>query len=180
MTDIGKLSGAAWKALSEGEKGKWLTKSKSETESYEKVHGKATKAPKAGAKAKPAKGDKTVRGLPRGGRGAAPLIPPPFFCARAVGNLAPLNTPPPLTPPAPRPPPPRARPLPQGPKKPITPYFAYINEVRPAFKAKNPGTPVTELAKLMGAAWKEMGAAEKKKYEDIAAKDKKRYDAEMA
>jgi hypothetical protein len=37
-----------------------------------------------------------------------------------------------------------------------------------------------EVGKLMGAAWKALDADGKKKYEDLAAKDKARYEAEKA
>ena len=39
---------------------------------------------------------------------------------------------------------------------------------------------MAELAKLMGAAWGELTAEEKQKYEEMAAKDKERYNKEKA
>ena len=68
----------------------------------------------------------------------------------------------------------------KGPKKPTTPYFAYCAAQRASFKEQHPEAKVTELAKLMGAAWKELGAEEKAKYEAEAAADKERYAKECA
>ena len=39
---------------------------------------------------------------------------------------------------------------------------------------------VTELSKVLGQKWKELGDEEKAKYEAIAAEDKKRYASEKA
>ena len=67
-----------------------------------------------------------------------------------------------------------------GPKRGVSAYMAFATEMRPSIKAANPSASFGELGKLMGAAWSAMDAAGKKKYEDIAAKDKARYEAEKA
>ena len=67
-----------------------------------------------------------------------------------------------------------------GPKRGISAYMAFSTEMRPSIKADNPSASFGELGKLMGAAWAKMDAGAKKKYEDIAAKDKARYEAEKA
>ena len=67
-----------------------------------------------------------------------------------------------------------------GPKRGISAYMAFATEMRPSIKADNPSASFGELGKLMGAAWAKMDAGAKKKYEDIAAKDKARYEAEKA
>merc|ERR1719272_1785092 len=69
---------------------------------------------------------------------------------------------------------------PKGPKKPTTAYFAYCAAVRETFKEQHPEAKVTELAKLMGAAWRELDAEGKAKYEAEAAADKERYATECA
>ena len=67
-----------------------------------------------------------------------------------------------------------------GPKRGISAYMAFATEMRPSIKAANPSASFGELGKLMGAAWAAMDAGAKKKYEDIAAKDKVRYESEKA
>lgn len=69
---------------------------------------------------------------------------------------------------------------PTGPKRPTSAYFFFSNETRAALSAKNPGMPVSEIAKLLGAKWKELSADAKKPYEVKAEADKKRYEAEKA
>ena len=59
-------------------------------------------------------------------------------------------------------------------------YMAYCAGVREQFKAENPDAKVTELAKLMGAAWKALDADGRAEYEALAEADKQRYADEMA
>ena len=60
-------------------------------------------------------------------------------------------------------------------------YFFFMDDERPKQKEANPGASVAELAKLMGAEWNKIkGTAAAKKYEDLAAKDKTRYEKEKA
>ena len=47
-------------------------------------------------------------------------------------------------------------------------------------KEANKEAPNTELLKLLGESWKSLSAEEKQPYEDMAAKDKVRYQTEMA
>ena len=47
-------------------------------------------------------------------------------------------------------------------------------------KEANKEAPNTELLKLLGESWKALSAEEKQPYEDMAAKDKVRYQTEMA
>ncbi len=67
-----------------------------------------------------------------------------------------------------------------SPKRSTSSYLYYTSEVRAAFKQQHPEATVKELSKLMGAAWKSLPAAEKVKFEGLAAKDKDRYLAEKA
>lgn len=59
-------------------------------------------------------------------------------------------------------------------------YMAYCAGTRERFKAENPDAKVTELAKLMGAAWKALDADGRAEYEALAEADKQRYADEMA
>ncbi|KAJ3352135.1 FACT complex subunit [Entophlyctis luteolus] len=69
---------------------------------------------------------------------------------------------------------------PNAPKGAQSSYIIFSNEVRDKVRAENPSLSLTETSKKIGAMWKELSADEKKKYEDLAAKDKKRVRAEMA
>ena len=51
--------------------------------------------------------------------------------------------------------------VPAVPKKPVTAYIRYTNEVRPDVMKKNPNMKVSEVAKLMGQMWKEVPTAKK-------------------
>ena len=47
-------------------------------------------------------------------------------------------------------------------------------------KQENPGIAFTEVAKVMGEKWRNVTGDEKKEFEEMAAKDKARYEEEMA
>ena len=47
-------------------------------------------------------------------------------------------------------------------------------------KQENPGIAFTDVAKALGEKWKNVTADEKKEFEEMAAKDKSRYEQEMA
>lgn len=59
-------------------------------------------------------------------------------------------------------------------------YIFYTNDARPQFKEQNPDKKVTELAKLMGAAWKELSEEEKAPFVAKAETDKARHADEMS
>eukprot|EP00743_Colponemidia_sp_Colp-15_P005630 GILK01006053.1.p1 GENE.GILK01006053.1~~GILK01006053.1.p1 ORF type:complete len:273 (-),score=58.05 GILK01006053.1:458-1189(-) len=59
-----------------------------------------------------------------------------------------------------------------APKKPLTAYFLFLREVRPAYVHLK----ASEAARTMSQKWKELSAEEKKAYQDQAAKDKLQYD----
>ncbi|KAG2491851.1 hypothetical protein HYH03_009807 [Edaphochlamys debaryana] len=54
--------------------------------------------------------------------------------------------------------------------KPLTAYMLYANKHRAEVAAQNPGKKITEIATLLGAAWKQLSEAEQKVYRDAAAK----------
>merc|ERR1711943_98521 len=62
-----------------------------------------------------------------------------------------------------------------GPKKPLSAYMFFASERRPQLAKANPDVQFGELGKMLGAEWTKKSAADKKKYEDMAAKDKIRY-----
>ena len=59
-------------------------------------------------------------------------------------------------------------------------YIFYTNDARPQFKEQYPDKKVTELAKLMGAAWKQLSEEEKAPFEAKAEADKARHADEMS
>jgi len=67
-----------------------------------------------------------------------------------------------------------------GPKRPKTAYFFFMDDVRSDLVKKYPKEGVTDIAKRMGAKWKKLAAADKKKYQDKAAKAKKQYEKEIS
>lgn len=71
--------------------------------------------------------------------------------------------------------PPRAKP----PKKPLSAFMYFSKQNRAQVKAKNPDASFGALGKIMGDQWKSLSEAEKKKYEDLNAQDKIRYEEEM-
>jgi len=65
-----------------------------------------------------------------------------------------------------------------GPKRPKNAYMFFAADMRPKYAKK--GVSVTEVAKALGAEWKTLKAPARKKYEAEAAKDKERYQEELA
>jgi len=59
-------------------------------------------------------------------------------------------------------------------------YFLFSNENREKVKKTLPeGTKVTAVASALGAKWREMTDKEKAPYEELAVKDKERYQRAM-
>jgi hypothetical protein len=59
-------------------------------------------------------------------------------------------------------------------------FMFYSNEVRKGLMEKNPGMKITEIASLIGKEWKTLNEGQKKKYQDMAEKDKARFAKEKA
>ena len=55
----------------------------------------------------------------------------------------------------------------------------FCAEKRPKLREENPKASVGDLAKQLGAAWKIMTVVQKKPYEELAQKDRDRYDDDM-
>lgn len=66
-----------------------------------------------------------------------------------------------------------------GIKRPWTAYLHFSNEQRAAFQKANPGLAITKLAGPIGEAWRSLPAAQRAKYEQLAAEDNARYRAQM-
>ena len=59
-------------------------------------------------------------------------------------------------------------------------YFLFSNENRESVKKSLPeGTKVTAIASALGGKWRGMSDKEKAPYEELAIKDKERYQKEM-
>lgn len=67
-----------------------------------------------------------------------------------------------------------------GPKRPSTAYLLYATDHRAKVKKANPDATFGELGKLLGEAWNNATASDKKKYNALADKDKARYEKEKA
>jgi len=67
---------------------------------------------------------------------------------------------------------------PNAPKKNASAYFHFSKKMRPKIKEDNPKATFGEIGKLLGHAWKELAAEDKKEFEASAEKDKQRYEQE--
>uniref|UniRef100_A0A0G4G6D6 Fe2OG dioxygenase domain-containing protein n=1 Tax=Chromera velia CCMP2878 TaxID=1169474 RepID=A0A0G4G6D6_9ALVE len=70
---------------------------------------------------------------------------------------------------------------PNAPKRPRSAYILFTADKRAEIIKKKPemAKAITEIAKMCGEAWKKIGDKDKKKYQDLAEKDKARYEKEM-
>ncbi|XP_023326888.1 high mobility group protein DSP1 isoform X2 [Eurytemora carolleeae] len=67
---------------------------------------------------------------------------------------------------------------PNAPKRALSGFFWFSNEERGKVKAANPDFGVGEVAKELGKRWGECDEAFKQKYEEMAERDRARYDKE--
>lgn len=74
----------------------------------------------------------------------------------------------------------KAKKDPDAPKRPTSSYMYFAKEIRADVVAKNPNAKPTEVTTMMGAMWKEMTAASKKKFEKMAEADRERYAADKS
>lgn len=68
---------------------------------------------------------------------------------------------------------------PNAPKRSLSAFFWFCHDERNKVKALNPEYGVGDIAKELGRKWSDMDAEVKSKYEQMAEKDKQRYEAEM-
>jgi len=73
----------------------------------------------------------------------------------------------------------RAKKDPNAPKRALSGFMFFCKDKRPALAKENPKDGITEIAKMLGKAWGKVSAADKKKYQAMAEKDKARYEKEM-
>ena len=64
-------------------------------------------------------------------------------------------------------------------KKATSAYWLWLSENRVSITKAHGLKRASEVAKKAGELWKSLGPADKKKYEDLAAKDKIRYEEEV-
>jgi len=69
---------------------------------------------------------------------------------------------------------------PNAPKRPLSAFFLFCADERPAVKAAHPEYSVGDVAKEMGERWAKVDATAKSKYEASAAVEKTRYEKDMA
>lgn len=67
-----------------------------------------------------------------------------------------------------------------GPKRGKSAYIFFSQEERLKVMKEQPSLSITEASKVIGARWKELTDADKQPYQEMAAKDKARYEAEKA
>jgi len=72
----------------------------------------------------------------------------------------------------------RAKKDPNAPKKNLSAFMFFSNANRDDVKKHNPDADFGEIGKLLGKAWRKASKSEKKKFDALAEKDKKRYQKE--
>merc|ERR1712173_490594 len=69
---------------------------------------------------------------------------------------------------------------PNAPKRALSSYMCYANDVRPSLFKKNPDSSIGEIGKVIGGNWKKLSSAQKAKYEKMAAANKTKYEKAVA
>jgi structure-specific recognition protein 1 len=69
---------------------------------------------------------------------------------------------------------------PNMPKRASGAYVFFTNFMRPKLNREFPGIKFVDLGKMLGQRWRALTPKQKKKYEDMAAEDKVRFQVEMA
>lgn len=70
--------------------------------------------------------------------------------------------------------------LPPKPKKPLTPYFRYMNDMRDTFKKQNPEMPIVDITRMMAQKWETVEEKTKTKYLSDFKKEQIKYIEERA
>jgi len=63
----------------------------------------------------------------------------------------------------------------EGRSRPLSAYMFFVKQNRVDFKNHYPEATFGELGKLLGAAWEELTPRERKRFEEMAEKDKRRF-----
>lgn len=66
-----------------------------------------------------------------------------------------------------------------SPKKPITAFMLFLNEIRDKIMQNSPDIPSTDMFRQAGRLWKDLDEDKKSIYLRQAAVDKERYEKEM-
>jgi structure-specific recognition protein 1 len=68
---------------------------------------------------------------------------------------------------------------PNAPKRGLSAYMFFMQKMRSEIQEENPDAAFGEIGKIVGQKWKELSNKEKAPYEEMAEKDKARYQREM-
>jgi hypothetical protein len=68
---------------------------------------------------------------------------------------------------------------PNAPKRNMSAYFLFSQEIRPSIREENPQATFGEIAKLISAKFKLLDTEERAKYDKLAVEDKERYQKAM-
>ncbi|OMP82707.1 Non-histone chromosomal protein 6, partial [Diplodia seriata] len=69
---------------------------------------------------------------------------------------------------------------PNAPKRGLSAYMFFANDMRDKVREENPGIKFGEVGKILGEKWKALSDKQRAPYEAKAANDKKRYEDEKA
>jgi len=69
---------------------------------------------------------------------------------------------------------------PNAPKRPVSGYMLWLNDVRSQLKEDNPGLKITELSKVAGQKWRSLSSSVKAKYEEKYNESKSEYQKKLA
>jgi len=69
---------------------------------------------------------------------------------------------------------------PNAPKKSMSSYVLFANDMRPKLKTSHPELSFGEIAKALGAEWKKVKPDVKQHYEKLAEKGKAKYESDFA
>ena len=72
-----------------------------------------------------------------------------------------------------------SKPAKTGPKKPMSAYMLFSQDIRASILKKQPNIKNTEIMQKQAKMWKELNEKEKAKWTAAASKDKERYEAEV-
>lgn len=65
--------------------------------------------------------------------------------------------------------------MPERPKKPLSPYFRYMTEIRPSIAAANPQLRLTDVIKLIGTKWSTVDKSQKEALQEAYKRDQIAY-----
>ena len=68
---------------------------------------------------------------------------------------------------------------PKAPKKPLSGYIHFCNEIRSEITSKYPELKMTQMSHKLGQLWKELPESRRNSYNAMYAADKDRYETEM-